>query len=263
MNYLIDLKMAQALPERHDYPFNLAVMHNLRQLTFSTAVTFIAGENGTGKSTLLELLAVGAKSLTISSKSIAQDPTFTGARALAKHFRFSRRSVPRHTLFFRAEDFVRFADKMNVDSDELEEMREYFDNTYSGYGRQLATGMAQGQRAALLDAYGDLHAVSHGEGIFKVFKSRIRPNGLYLIDEPETSLSAQRQLALLALLSEAVQNGSQFIIATHSPLLLAFPGARILQIGEGHLHEVDFDDCDAVTLTRGFLQSPAQYLRYF
>jgi predicted ATPase len=114
----------------------------------------------------------------------------------------------------------------------------------------------------LVARYGDLDARSHGESFFHVFAQRITGNGLYLMDEPEVALSPQRQIALLALLRDAVEADAQFIIATHAPMLMAFPGAIILRLDETGISPVRWDETDHVRLTRDFLTDPDLFLRH-
>jgi predicted ATPase len=115
----------------------------------------------------------------------------------------------------------------------------------------------------LTSRYGeDPDARSHGEAFLELFKARLVPQGLFLLDEPEAALSPQSQLAFLSMVHDAVGNGGQFIIATHSPILMAIPGARILSFDEGRIREESFDQLESVTLVRDFLQSPHRFLRH-
>jgi len=132
----------------------------------------------------------------------------------------------------------------------------------SAYARGLATGPVAASLAELEDRYGaDLDANSHGESFLQLFQSRVVPGGLYLLDEPETPLSPQSQLALMAMLKEMVED-SQFIIATHSPMLLAFPGAEIYTFDAPPLRRVEYEDLEHVRLTRDFLNAPEAFLRH-
>lgn len=109
---------------------------------------------------------------------------------------------------------------------------------------------------------GGLDVQSHGESYFKLFQSRFRPNGLYLLDEPEAPLSPMRQLSLIAMIEEMVKQDGQFIIATHSPILLAYPDAAILQFTDGTIQAARYDELEHVTITRSFLNNPDAYLRH-
>ncbi|HUF76827.1 MAG TPA: AAA family ATPase [Longimicrobiales bacterium] len=104
-------------------------------------------------------------------------------------------------------------------------------------------------------------AASHGEAFLRLFAARLAPRGVYLLDEPEAALSPQSQLGFLAMLKDAVDAGSQFLVATHSPLLMATPGATILSFDEAPVRRVQYDELESVRLVRDFLQAPERYLR--
>jgi predicted ATPase len=145
---------------------------------------------------------------------------------------------------------------------ELQELADSFDQEYTGSALGLAKGAVLGQRRALVERYGEnLDANSHGESFLKLFQSRFVAGGLYLLDEPEAPLSPQRQLALMSMMKEMIDQDAQFIIATHSPILMAFPGARILNFDERPVREVNYDDVEHVSLTRAFLNNPQSFLR--
>lgn len=157
----------------------------------------------------------------------------------------------------RAEDFFNFARSIKVRGESMEALADRFKDDATVRGYML------GQKAAMDNRYGeDLHAISHGESFLQFFQARFLPKGLYLIDEPEAALSPQRQLAFLSLMKRMVEEESaQLIIATHSPLLLAFPGARIMQFDGTGIHETPYKDLEHVTLVRSFLANPDRFLR--
>jgi predicted ATPase len=133
----------------------------------------------------------------------------------------------------------------------------------STYAKQLALGPTLGSVADMDRRYGaNLDENSHGQSFLKLFQARFVPDGLYLLDEPEAPLSPQSQLALLMMMGEMVAKGGQFIVATHSPILLAFPGARIYSFDDGAIRAVEYESLDHVTLTRDFLNAPERYLRH-
>src|SRR5205085_10529859 len=144
------------------------------------------------------------------------------------------------------------------------EMAEEFEREgLKGYGLRLAQGAVRGQRRELARRYGeDADARSHGESFLNLFQSRFVPGGLYLLDEPEAPLSPQRQLALLSMLKEMVNEDAQFIIATHSPILMAFPEAMILSFDVHPIKEVMWEEIEHVSLTRAFLNNPSSFLRH-
>nr|HPQ42292.1 AAA family ATPase [bacterium] len=207
-----------------EYPFNLPVFRELDRLEFAVPVTFCIGENGSGKSTLMELLAAAVDAVVIGGESFRSDKTLAWAVDARSRVRcvWSKRS--HRGFFLRAEDFFNFARRIRQQMDELDADAREFDGKFTGYGRMLAVGAVKGQKRAMQDKYGDdLHTLSHGESFLKVFQERFVPGGLYILDEPEAPLSPTRQLTLLSMIREMVEEGGQFIIATHSPLLMAYP----------------------------------------
>ncbi|MCB1645387.1 MAG: AAA family ATPase [Pseudomonadales bacterium] len=245
-----------------DFPFTLPLIEQLERLEFTTPVTFFVGENGSGKSTLLEALAVGQKCPALGSRDTVSDHSLEPARALAAQLRFSRSRAAKRKLFFRAEDAIGFTRRIEADMKSLSALSDEYGETLTGYGRQLAQGAVQGQREALISRYGPQpDARSHGEWFLELMRTRLHPDGLYLFDEPETPLSPIHQLTLLSLIREMVSQNCQFIIATHSPMLMALPGARILEFGET-ISEVAWDEVEHVALTRAFLQDPDSFLRH-
>ncbi|HXQ77817.1 MAG TPA: AAA family ATPase, partial [Gemmatimonadaceae bacterium] len=168
-------------------------------------------------------------------------------------------------FFLRAEDFFGFTKALAVDRAELLARLEQIEVDFadaSEEGRRLARLPIQKALAEMERRYGiDLDANSHGESFLKLFQSRFLPGGLYLLDEPEAPLSPQSQLGLIAMINEMVAQGAQFIIATHSPILLAFPGATIYSCDTIPLSTVQYESLDHVTITRDFLNAPERYLR--
>ncbi|RMH74109.1 MAG: ATP-binding cassette domain-containing protein [Gemmatimonadetes bacterium] len=244
------------------FPFSLPLFHELT-LEFTRPVTFFVGENGSGKSTLLEGLAAATGLPTVGGIDIQQDHTLEHARRLGAYLRLSWSKKTRRGFFLRAEDFFNFARRLQQTQQDLQADADYYEETLSGYGLMLAKGVALGQRQALIHRYGEnLDANSHGESFLKLFQTRVVPGGLYLLDEPETPLSPLRQLTFLSLLKSMVEHHSQFIIATHSPILMAFPDATILQFDPYPVQEVAYEAVEHVQLTRDFLNNPARFLRH-
>jgi predicted ATPase len=227
-------------------------------------VTFLVGENGSGKSTLLEGLASGMDAVAAGGRDMKRDETLAAARAFAGGFRFTRKKHAKTRMFLRAEDVFGFVQRVNATMSDLSDMEREVDGRIKGeYGRTLARGVAQGQRGALSESYGeDADAQSHGETFLSVLTRRLVPNGLYFLDEPEVPLSPLRVLALMALIKDAVEEGSQFIVSTHSPILMAQPGAEILLLKDGCVAPVPYDEIEHVQFTRAFLNDPQKYLRH-
>lgn len=262
MIHLRSLRLTDKDQMPRGYPFDLPLVGNLEGLAFDAPVTFFVGENGTGKSTVLSAIAAAAGAITVGGEDIRADPTMAPARALAAHLSLSWQQKTHRGFFMRAEDFFNFGRSMAQRVRELDEEAAAFARDMSGYGLQLAQGAVRGQRAALVRAYGeDLNARSHGEGFLQLFQARFVPGGLYLLDEPDTALSPQRQLALMAMLKDMVAQDGQFVIATHSPMLLAFPGASILAFDGQAIVPVAYDAVENVTLMRAFLANPSAFTR--
>lgn len=248
------------------YPFTLPIIQSLAELEFTAPVTFFVGENGSGKSTLLEALACAARLPTAGSASLDADPSLAGARQLARHLRVSWRHKKKRGFFLRAEDFFGYVKRMNQTRAELERELKAVDEDYVGRS-ETAKGLAKMPYARELhdmeQRYGkDMDAYSHGEIFLKFFESRFVPEGLYLLDEPEAPLSPLRQLAFLSAVKQMVAQDGQLIIATHSPILLAFPEAVIYSFDQFPLRPVAYDDLEHVRLTRDFLNSPKRFLQH-
>src|SRR6058998_1155777 len=249
-------------PSRADtdgaFPFSVPAIRLLERLDLDAAVTFFVGENGSGKSTLLEGIAAAAGLPTVGAAEVAADETLAAQRRLGQALRLAWRRRTARGFFLRAEDFFGFARRLARERGEMLARLRELEEEYRAQDRSArALGLAQGpMRASLADMerrYGiDLDANSHGQSFLKLFQSRFVPGGLYLLDEPEAPLSPQSQLALLAMMGDMVAREGQFIVATHSPMLLAFPGARIYSFDEPPVRAVEYASLGHVTLMRDF-----------
>ncbi|MBI2757969.1 MAG: AAA family ATPase [Chloroflexi bacterium] len=248
------------------FPFYLDVIKSLREIEFSSPVTFFVGENGSGKSTLMETLACAVNSVTVGSESVKTDKTLAAVRKLSMYFRLSWQKRTHKGFFLRAEDFFGYAKKMRQTQEELQQELDNVESEYQGRSK-LAADLARmpyaNELGAIQRRYGDgLDTHSHGESFMALFQTRFVPNGLYLLDEPEAALSPTRQLTFIAALKQMIEQNSQFIIATHSPIILAFPGAAILSFDGGKIRAVKYEQLEHVNLTRDFLASPDSFLRH-
>lgn len=248
------------------FPFTVPAIASLPTLSFDRPITFLVGENGSGKSTLLEGMALAAMLPTVGRVAAADDETLEPQRALAARLKLVWNHRTRRGFFLRAEDFFGFTRQLARLRDELRGRLAELEPEYEGrsaYAKRLAMGPALASLAELERRYGaDLDANSHGESFLKLFQARFVPGGLYLLDEPEAPLSPQSQIGLLAMVLEMVKQDAQFIVATHSPILLACPGAGIFSFDESPVCEAEFDSLDHVTLTRDFLANPQRFLRH-
>ncbi len=220
------------------FPFDVPAVAAVESLRLDSPVTMLAGENGSGKSTLIEAIAqaIGFAPEGGELERLGERPAV--ARAVlggALEPILERWTRPRTGYFLRAESFFNVA--------------AFVDQ--------------QGTFSPDLSLYGDvpLHEQSHGQSFLALAANRFGGESLYVLDEPEAALSVTGEIALLAIVVRAASEGAQFVIATHSPILLACPGARIYELDENGLAECAYDDLDAVRLTRGFLEAPERYLR--
>ena len=227
--------------DRLSFPGKLPFTQDLH-VDFDSPVTFFVGENGSGKSTLLEAMAVLAR-LPISGGGLNEmdaNHAFAEQSILASSLRLAFIKQPKDRYFFRAETQAHFASLLDQRRDDP----TFLANPFSRYGGR------------------SLHEMSHGEAFLSIMQNRFE-HGLFFLDEPESALSPQRQLSLLALMVGLVQTEkSQFFIATHSPILLTYPGATIFSFDHGKLERVRLEDTSHFTLTRDFLNNPKMYWRH-
>ena len=268
MAHLRSISLRRDNPDanRGAFPFSVPVVRALDDLSLDTAVTFFVGENGSGKSTVLEAIAAAARLPVVGSVTVGDDATLAAQRTLAAALRLTWNHRERRGFFLRAEDFFGFTKALAKDrADMLQRLRE-IDEEYKDRS-EYAKGFARMPIGRTLHdmerRYGiDLDANSHGESFLKLFQSRLVAGGLFLLDEPEAPLSPQSQLALLAMIHDMVAQNGQFVIATHSPIVLAYPHARIYSFDGGRIEEVPYERLEHVSLTRDFLNDPQRFLRY-
>jgi predicted ATPase len=261
--YLKSVRRKHGKSLRDGFPFDVPAIAEIDDLDFPTPITFFVGSNGSGKSTLLEALAASYKMPSLGSAQVDAHPLMAAGRELSRDLTLVRERRPKRAFFFRADDVLGYVMNLKHDMSELERLEQEFDANLEGYGRILATGSARGQRKALEARYGEHpHARSHGELFLHLLQSRMLANGLYLLDEPETPFSPILQLALLALVMDVAQDGAQLVIATHSPILMAAPGASIYSFDEHPPALVEWGDVEHVTMTRAFLNDPEGFLKH-
>jgi predicted ATPase len=235
--YLLGLERDGAVPWGEGFPFDVPAVARAPELDLDAPITLLAGDNGTGKSTLIEAFAEA-----IGFPAEGGELERPGALPAVPHPVLGEAlqplltaTRPRNGYFLRAESFFNVASFIGSD-------HEY---------------------APDLSLYGDvpLHAQSHGQSFLALAGNRFGGQGLYILDEPEAALSVSGALALLSVVTRAARDGAQFIIATHSPILLACPDARIYELDERGLAPCAYDDLESVRFTRGFLEAPERYLR--
>lgn len=232
-NYIRQLKLGEA--DTSSYPFSIPAVQKLESIKFNNPVTFLVGENGTGKSTIIEAIAIaagfnaegGTKNYSFSS----QDTSSSLSEGITL-VRGSKRE--KYGYFLRAESFYTTANYAES-------------GTFDKFGP-----------IPILFNGKHIHEQSHGEAFLSIVND-FRP-GLFIFDEPEAAFSPQRVMALMVAIHRLVKQGSQFIIATHSPMLLAYPSAKIYELSAGGVDEVAYDDIEHVKTTRDFLNNPSNYL---
>ncbi|KKB36280.1 AAA family ATPase [Bacillus thermotolerans] len=222
----------ERIPTFRDYPFSIPSIRHLDQVDIKSPVTFFVGENGTGKSTLLEAVAEQCGFNTAGGGRNNYYDVHASESALGKYIRLSWLPKVTNGFFLRSESFYQFASHVD----------------------DVGAQGAYGGRS--------LHEQSHGEAFLSLFLNRFTGRAIYLLDEPEAALSPQRQLSFLKVLHDLVSSGdSQFIIATHSPILLGYPDATILSFDEETIQEVTYEETEHYQLTRYFLENRKRFLR--
>lgn len=232
--YIRQVRLKEKPRDLEDYVIHLPLIRCLDALKLERPVTFLVGENGSGKSTLLEAIALAAG---------------FNAEGGSRNFRFSTQST--HSQLYRNLTLVRGA-KRPQDG--------YFLRAESFYN--LASEIDR--MDDLIESYGgrSLHRQSHGESFLSLMLNRFGGQGLYLLDEPEAALSPSRQLSALVAFHWLAERQSQLIIATHSPILMAYPGAQIFQLDQEGLRQTEYRQTEHYQLTRRFLENPEKMLHY-
>jgi len=242
IKYLSEIVLEE-VPNEQSYLKGLPVMQYLckhPRLVLDADVTMLVGENGTGKSTLLEAVAVacgfnpegGSRNFNFSTNATHSE--------LHKCLRVVRRAYPKDGYFLRAESLYNVATNI----EELDRQPAFSPPLVESYGGK------------------SLHHQSHGESFLSLVQNRLGGNGLYLFDEPEAALSPMRQLTLLSEIDHLVKSGSQLLIATHSPILMAYPGACILELSEQGIRRVEYRETEHYRVTREFLENPERMVHY-
>jgi predicted ATPase len=223
----------ETITNYENYPFSLPAVKKLESLTFHPNVTFIIGENGTGKSTILEAIAI---SLGFNPEGGSKNFNFKTSDThsnLFNHIKLVKGiKKPKTGYFLRAESFYNVASNI----DELDK---------KGGGRPLV--LSYGGKS--------LHKQSHGESFMSLLMNRFSDNGLYILDEPEAALSPSRKLAVLKRIDDLVNDNSQFIIATHSPIIMAYPKSKVYSLTENGYEEIDYKESEQFINKRFFKRS--------
>ena len=242
-NIFIDrIQVRDSLATCDSYLANLPIVRNLlrkQQLTFRQPITFLVGENGTGKSTLLEAIAVAHGFNAEGGSKNFQFSTYASHSELYTYLTLIKKDHPKDGFFLRAESFYNVATEIEKLDD-----GNFYPPLHDSYGGK------------------SLHDQSHGESFLALVKNRFLGNGLYILDEPEAALSPSHQLSLLAMIYRLAKDGSQFIIATHSPILFTCPGAQIYELTEKDIQVVNYAETEHFQLTRMYLENPERMLKH-
>jgi predicted ATPase len=250
--------------KQHPFPFNIPAVRWAKEVELGEQVTIFVGDNGCGKSTLLESVAYSIDIPLIGGRIGGASPSFEAAKILKPFLEINWRRENRKGFFFRAEDFSQFIDgvdrerekiamelidlKGKVDDSVIEQMRENMN--WAGHRMRRDYGM-------------DVQALSHGEAYLTILQTRVLDKGIFLLDEPEAALSPLKQLSLIAFILEVLKGGkAQFILATHSPILMGIPDAVLYEIKEEGMERVNYTDTDHYRITKRFLVDPESYLRH-
>lgn len=245
-----------------DFPWTLPLIQNFEEITFEKNISFFVGQNGSGKSTILEAMAAYTEVPLAGSYRLEDDKSLAAANELANYLYMKFVDKTRHGFFVRAEDFIGFARNIKKEIAALQKEIDEVKETFSGGDIKLTIGAIEGEMNQLINRYSnDLEAMSHGEGFLKFFTSRITAKGLYLIDEPEAALSPSRQLSLLSLIKEKVERtGSHFVIATHSPIIMSIPESEVFYFDDGKISKIDYKDTEHYQLTKAIIENPNQVM---
>ncbi len=262
---MIYIKGMTRLPTSYDdrYPLSAPVIKNLNRLPLDSPITLLAGDNGSGKTTLMETLARKLGAVRIDGELACALPKLGSFASVDRALRLEMSRHPGRCFYFHAEGFVRYLDSLHRMRTQAQEDLMDVERDYAGRSRlalELASMPHQRSLSELKQLYAnDITCRSHGEGHLDFYGARFQQGGLFLLDEPEGALSFFNQYVLLTMILGAVKKGGQFIISTHSPILLACPGARILHIQEGQIREVKYGELESVQFLKDFLSSPGQY----
>lgn len=253
MNLIKSIKFNKTLDDT-GFPYHLGFFNQLLELG---DVNIIVGDNGSGKSTLMELLSNELRLFQIG------EPLVLPKRIdISLKYHLHKPSG----FHFSSEDFTSYIDRLVKDK---QEAKKALDDIEVEYKNKSLFSKTQA-RTAHLRTIGEINQLydkdlltsSHGEAYLTLFKSRIRPNQLFILDEPETPLSFDNQLALIYMIHEAIQDGSQFIIATHSPIISAFPNAKIFELSKDAIKEKSYDELSSVTLLKQFMENPDRFFHH-
>ena len=249
--------------KEHPYPYNVPAIKYAKDIDVSNSITFLVGENGCGKSTLLEAIAYRLQLPHMDGNGYGKK-CFDAARKLVSHLELEwdmERSVG---FFFRAEDFGDYLNSVHRSDVNLHNQFGDLEDVPSDIIQQMKDSANYQLHQVRRDYGQELDTFSHGEAYMHIMHEKVNQRGIYLLDEPEASLSPAKQLAFIYFLQNHLQQfNSQFIIATHSPMLMAFPNASIYEITNEEMKKTELEDTDHYSITKMFLNNPKSFLQHF
>jgi predicted ATPase len=247
------------------FPFDIPAVQFAKDIELNKAVTIFVGDNGCGKSSLLESIAYKLNFPLIGGGIKHHERSgFEASESIEPFLEIVWKKETYKGFFFRAEDFSDFVNSVENENKkialDLIELKGQVDDSIID---RLSESMNYNLREMRKNYGGNMQAYSHGEAFLKILQTRIGDKGVFLLDEPEAALSPLKQLSLISLIMEIVKmKNAQFIIATHSPILMGIPGATIYEIQENGMTEVAYNETDHYRITKTFLDNPDHYLRH-
>lgn len=246
----------------HPYPYDIPAIKHAKQIDVSNKITFIIGENGTGKSTLLEALAYRLQLPHMDGKSYHKK-CFEAARRLTPYLELQWQIERSIGFFFRAEDFGDYLNSVHRTDMTLHEQMGIDDDIPQHIAQEMKDSANYQLHRVRRDYGQELDSFSHGEAYMHIMNQMVNQRGIYLLDEPEASLSPAKQLAFIYFLQAHLNNyNSQFIIATHSPMLMAYPEATIYEVTNDTMQKTALENTEHYSITKQFLNNPKAFLRH-
>jgi predicted ATPase len=249
--------------KQHPFPYNIPAIKYAQHITLNDRITIFVGDNGSGKSTLLESIALSLN-LPLTGGAIGGHAGFEAARLLKPFVQLEWKRQTNKGFFFRAEDFSDFINSVEREQEKIKrDLAELKGEVDDAIIERMSETMNYSLHA-MREKYGEnMQAYSHGEAYLTILQARILNKGIYLLDEPEAALSPLKQLSLMAFILRVLKDSTaQFIIATHSPILMGIPGATIYEIREDGMQAVGYKETDHYRITKTFLDNPGHYLRH-